>query len=395
MSAGHIQRRGKTSWRLKFEGGPRDPATGKRKIQFATFRGTKAEAKVKLAELVAAVGGGTYVEPSKVTVAEHIHARVAQWEAAYDPAARTGISPKTAERYNELVENQIVPHLGAKLVQKLRPLDIEAWHTTLRTSGRKDGKGGVSTRTIKHAHRLLSHALDDAVKNDLIVKNVARIEGAPQIDDTEVPVVPKELVGELIDKLRGRAMYARAITSLFTGLRRNEMLALRWLNTDLDAKVIRVREALEETRGGIRAKLPKTKSGRRDVSLPEIVVDALRDHRRQQLELRMALGVGKLPDDALVFPAPLKGGYQSPRAFSKEWARLAKSIGFAGISFHALRHTHASQLIDAGIDIVTISKRLGHAKPDITLRIYAHLFTKADTKAADAINAALKGLGAS
>jgi integrase len=199
------------------------------------------------------------------------------------------------------------------------------------------------------------------------------------------------------EALRGiaRAMYARAITSLFTGLRRNEMLALRWRNTDLDAKVIRVREALEETRGGVRVKLPKTKAGRRDVSLPEIVVDALRDHRRQQLEFRMALGVGKLPEDALVFPAPLKGGYQSPRAFSKEWARLAKSIGFEGISFHALRHTHVSQLIDAGIDIVTISKRLGHAKPDITLRIYAHLFTKADTKAADAINAALKGLGAS
>jgi integrase len=91
---------------------------------------------------------------------------------------------------------------------------------------------------------------------------------------------------------------------------------------------------------------------------------------------------------------PLKGGYQSPRAFSKEWARVAKAIGFPGLSFHALRHTHASQLIDAGIDIVTISKRLGHAKPDITLRIYAHLFRKDDSKAA-AINDALKGLGAS
>jgi integrase len=109
----------------------------------------------------------------------------------------------------------------------------------------------------------------------------------------------------------------------------------------------------------------------------------------------MALGLGKMPDDALVFPASLKSGYQSPRAFSKEWARVATSIGFPGLSFHALRHTHASQLIDAGIDIVTISRRLGHAKPDITLRIYAHLFRKDDSKASDAINAALAGLGAS
>ena len=198
----------------------------------------------------------------------------------------------------------------------------------------------------------------------------------------------------MIDKLRGRARYTSAVVSPFTGMRRGEVLALRWPNVDLDAKVSRVREALEETKArGLRVKTPKTKAGRRDVSLPEIVVDALREHRREQLEFRMALGIGKMPGDALVFSAPLKGGHQSPRAFSKEWARVAASIGFPGLSFHALRHTHASQLIDAGIDIVTISKRLGHAKPDITLRIYAHLFRKDDSKASDAINDALKALG--
>jgi integrase len=393
MSAGHIRPRGKNSWELKFESGPRDPATGKRKIQYVSFRGTKREAQVKLAALIAAVGNSTYVEPSRVTVAEHVRARVAQWEAAYDPAAKTGISPKTAERYRELVENQIVPHIGATAVQKLKPLDIEAWKTTLRTSGRKGGQGGVSTRTIKHAHRILSHALDDAVKNDLVSKNVAKIEGAPKVDDSEVEVVPKERIGELVDKLRGRAMYVRAIVSLFTGMRRGEVLALRWPHVDLDSRVIRVREALEETKRSLRVKTPKTNAGRREVSLPEIVIGALRDHRRQQLELRMALGLGKMPDDALVFPAPLKGGYQSPRAFSKEWARVAASIGFPGLSFHALRHTHASQLINAGIDIVMISRRLGHAKPDITLRVYAHLFRKDDSKASEAINAALAGLG--
>jgi integrase len=107
----------------------------------------------------------------------------------------------------------------------------------------------------------------------------------------------------------------------------------------------------------------------------------------------MALGAGRLPDDALVFPAPLKGGYQSPRAFSKERTAVASSIGFAGLGFDALRHSHASQLIDAGIDLVTISRRLGHAKPDITRRVYAHLFRKDDSAASDAINDALAGLG--
>ena len=393
MSAGHIRQRGKTSWELKFEAA-RDPATGKRNIQYASFRGTKRQARIKLAELIAAVGGGTYVEPSKLTVAEHLRARLDRWQAAYDPAAKTGISPKTAERYRELVENQIAPHIGAKLLQKLKAADIEAWHTTLRTSGRRDGKGGVSTRTIKHAHRVLSKALDDAVRSDLLAKNVAKLEGAPTLDDDEVQIVDKEQIGELIGELRGRSIYARAIVALFTGMRRGEVLALRWLNVDLEGKLIRVREALEETREHhIQAKTPKTKAGKRDVSLPAIVVDALRDHRRQQLELRLALGAGKLPDDALVFPALLKGGYQSPRAFSKEWADAAESIGMPEITYQALRHTHASQLIDAGVDIVTISKRLGHASPNITLKVYAHLFRKDDSKASEAINAALAGLG--
>jgi integrase len=379
MSAGHIQRRGKSSWRLKFDAG-RDPETGQRNIQYVTVRGTKAAAKAKLVELVAAVGNGSYVEPSKVAVAEHVRARIAQWEAA------GAVSARTAERYRELLDHQIAPHIGAKPVQKLSTLDVEQWHAALRTQ--------VSARTIGHAHRVLSHALRDAVRHRLVVENVASAQGAPKVEESEVEVVPHERIGELVDKLRGRTMYARAITSLFTGMRRGEVLALRWQNVDLGGAQITVAEALEETEGGgIRVKPPQSKAGRRTISLPAILVDALREHRREQLELRIALGIGKMPDDALVFPAPLKGGYQSPRTFSKEWARVATAIAFDGLTFHALRHTHASQLIGAGVDIVTISRRLGHAKPDITLRIYAHLFRKDDSKAADAINDALAALG--
>src|SRR5262249_44264022 len=143
----------------------------------------------------------------------------------------------------------------------------------------------------------------------------------------------------------------------------------------------------------VRFKATKTKSGRRDLTLPDIVVDALREHRQRQLELRVALGLGKLPDDALVFSA-LDGGPRSPRAFSKDWSDVVAGLGLADVTFHPLRHTHASQLIDAGVDIVTISKRLGHASPNVTLQIYAHLFRRSDDKAAQAINAALAGISA-
>jgi integrase len=109
--------------------------------------------------------------------------------------------------------------------------------------------------------------------------------------------------------------------------------------------------------------------------LPDILVDVLREHRKAMLEFRMQIGAGKLPDDALLF-ANIDGGPLSPNAISAAWADFAESFELSDVTFHALRHTHASQLMDQGADIVTISKRLGHSKPDITLRIYAHLFQK-------------------
>ena len=167
------------------------------------------------------------------------------------------------------------------------------------------------------------------------------------------------------------------------------MLALRWKTTDLDGKVLHVKESVEEVAGQpLTIKRPKTGAGRRKLTLPEIVTDGLRDHRRQQLELRMALGLGNLPDDALVFPA-LDGGPSRRTGLSIEWGETVEALGLPDVTFHGLRHTHASQLIAAKVDIVTISKRLGHANPAITLKVYAHMFEQNDSAAADAINAAL------
>jgi integrase len=137
----------------------------------------------------------------------------------------------------------------------------------------------------------------------------------------------------------------------------------------------------------VRLKGPKTIHGRRTISLPAWVVTDLREHRRTQQELRLKFGLGKVPDDALVFPN-LDGELRSPNAVTKEWSVAAASLGLPKVSLHALRHTHASQLIASGMDVLTISRRLGHGSPTITLGVYGHLFTNSDDRAAQIMETA-------
>jgi integrase len=370
---GGLQHFGPNKFRIRYR------VKGKRHSQM--FDGTKEEAEAKIRDLLGSADKGQFVEPSKIVIADFVRSRVDHWEASGEITART------ADRYRELVENQIAPHLGTKLLQKLRPLDIEEWHTTLRNSGRADSKGGLAPRTIGHAHRVLGKALSDAVRNEVTVKNVVAAQSPPKVGDEEMVIV-KDLPA-FIELLRPHRLFVPAMISLFTGMRIGEVLALRWGRVDLDRKVIEVREALEETKThGIRFKAPKTKAGRRDITLPDPLVDTLREFRKAQLELRVKLGSGKLAPGMLLFVG-VDGALPSQKRFSKAWSDFADQIEMPDVGFHNLRHTHASQLIDLGVDIVTISKRLGHSKPDITLRIYAHLFRKDDSKAAAAINAVL------
>jgi len=377
---GHIRKRGRDSFEIKYD---IDRSDGRRQTRYKSFRGSKRESQAELTRLLNQAQSGGHVDPHKLTVAEYVRARVAHWRAA-------GIvGDKGGERYEELVEFQVVPFLGTKLLQKLRAMDIEAWHDYLRTKGRLDGTGGLSTRTIGHVHKLLKRVLRDAVQHGLVLKNVAAEVRAPKIVAAEMRILTPEQVSALPSMLAGRTVEAPALTSLFTGLRRGELLALRWLDVDFDRKRMTIRGALEQTvEFGTRVKEPKTKSGKRTIGLPDIVVETLREHRRQQLEMRLALGLGKPSEDALVFPAPGTERLWSPDVFSGLWKDVETELGL-GISFHSLRHTHASQLIAADVPITEIAHRLGHQSPSTTLSIYAHLFRKDDSKAAAAINAAL------
>lgn len=371
---GHIIRRGKTSWRLKFDIGS-DELTGKRRTRFHTFRGSRRDAEIKLAVLVAENSKGEYVDMSKTTVSEFIDRWKKDW-------AENNVSPKTYERYSELLKNHVVAHIGEVRLQKLRPLHLNELYGDLLRGDEKRRK--IAPRTVGHVHRVLHRALGHANRWGLVQQNVAALVSPPRVASKEIELLTPAQVQTVLRTLEGRSVYSILVTALATGMRRGELLALRWRDIDLDGSALRVEQSLEQTKSGLRFKSPKTKFGRRSITLPASAVTVLRDHWKMQQQQRLKLGMGKASADALVF-STWEGKPRSPNSLTKEWNEAIRATKLPRVTLHSLRHTHASHLISEGHDVLAISRRLGHGSPTITLSVYGHMFANADDRAASSV----------
>jgi integrase len=376
---GNLTRRGKTSWRLKFDTG-RDPITGRRVTKFVTLRGTRRQAQEEAAKIIAGTATGEYVERSKTMVADYLRS----WLSGLH-----GLAGKTRQEYGRLITQLVIPHLSNHELQQLRPAHIADWHAKLLASGGKNGRP-LSARTVGHAHHVLHTALERAVGTELLARNVAHAISPPKVALTEIAALKADEIAPVLAALKGYKLEAIAVLALSTGARRGEILALRWGDVDLTAGTIRIARSLEQTTGSLKFKQPKTARGTRTISLPAAAVEALQVHRKRQLEQRMALGQGKLVAETLVF-STIDGEPMSPNGLSRDWGNFVRAQGLPLVSFHGLRHSHVSALIASGVDPLTISRRIGHANVSTTTNVYGHLFKQTDTTAATAIEAVLKG----
>jgi integrase len=379
---GSMRRRGERSWELKFDRGTDE--NGKRKIEYRSFKGTRQEAEAKLAEFVAQLPRGEYVSPSKRPIVEVVGAWIDMQFASRN------IGQKTRERCRELLSGQI-SKLGNVTLHQIADIKrgdtlLRRWHAGLLDSG-------LSPRTIHYAHQLLRSALKEAKRVGDIARNPAAEISSPSVGETEVNILEIDQVDMVMGRLAERNDELRPIVAcaIYAGLRRGEVLALRWAAVDLERKKLTVAEALEELRDGtITVKQPKTKAGRRTITMPDELALILRAHRLAQLELRMKIGLGKPPNDALLF-SDLDGNHLSPNAISLRWGAFADKIAIPDVTFHALRHTQASLLHHAGVPLAVVSKRPGHSKISTTLNLYTHIFADADDEAATALNGVLSG----
>jgi integrase len=368
---GGIDGRGEDRWRLRWR------VADKRYTK--SFHGTKRAAQTELRRLLKSADDGAHVAPDKATLADYLRGWL---------DGDRDLSPKTLERYHQLAEQQIIPHLGATVLQNLRPAQIQEWHATLLRSGGMGGRS-LSARTVGHAHRVPHRALERALRLEMIGRNVASVIHPPKVAVTEVAILTAEQIGSVLDRLDGHPLHPIVALALGTGMRRGELCALAWDALDLDAGMVRVERSLEETANGLRFKLPKTRHRRRTISLPSNVAEILRTHWRRQTEQRMLVGLGRPTGDDLVFTLADASPYP-PDKLSRDWGNIVRDRRLPRVMFHALRHSHASALIAAKVDILTVSRRLGHGSPAITLGVYAHAFGETDKGAALAIDAAMR-----
>jgi len=349
--------------------------TGKRRQKTQSVKGTKRDAERKLREILLSLEQGSYVKPNKITLGEWLR----QWLKDY---ASLNTTDRTQESYSSIVVRHIIPSLGNIFITDLQPQQIQSYYADKLSKGRVDGKGGLSARSVVYHHRILSKALDYAVKMGIAIRNVARVVQPPRVQRIIMRTLSADEVVRFLDAARETDYYVYFATLLYTGLRRGELLALRWRNLDLDNATLTVVEtAYKLGNGNYVIKEPKTAHSRRTVTLPSSLVELFKAYRADQELLRIQLGITLNVDDFVFIRSD--GSPINPSAVTLAFRRIIKRAGLRGIRIHDLRHTHASLMLTAGVHPKVVSERLGHANIGITLDIYSHVLPGLQEAAAD------------
>jgi integrase len=381
---GGIDVRGPNTWRLRYR------VDGKRYAK--AFHGTKAEAQKELRRLLASVDKGEHVAPDRITLRQWTE----HWLAIGAPGRRQKkVGRRTLERYSELLRCHVLPSIGERRLQQLQAAEIDRLYVDL---GEKR-----SPRTAHHVHTVLSACLGTAVRKGLLTTNpMARVEKVPSPAESDHgAVLDADELRKLIESFRTSALYPIVATAVFTGARRNEILALRWTNLDLANRTLRIERALEETKGGLTFKAPKTKRGTRTITVDDDLVALLSTEREKFLRIvagvpdgvTVDLSLVKLADEALMFPSPSGPKLdltrpRDPHAVTRGFVRRARKLGFTRLRFHDLRGSHETALLDNGVPVHVVAARCGH-DPAVLLRNYAKTTKKADASAAGVLSSIL------
>ena len=277
--------------------------------------------------------------------------------------------------------------LGHVVLTKLRPEQISAAYAKALAEGRRDGKGGLSPRTVQHMHRILRQALEQAVRWNMLARNPADVVDPPKVERKRMKALDPAETARLLQALRPTRMFVPIMIGVLCGLRRGEITALKWRSVDLVAAQMAIVESTEQTRAGVREKETKTGRGRR-VALPRFVVEELRRHKIRQAEELLRLGIRQTDETYVV--AQANGAPLKPQSLTHEFVRFMASADIPHVRLHDLRHSHATHLFASGVHPKVVQERLGHSSVGLTLDTYSHVLPGMQEDAAARIDAALQ-----
>lgn len=370
---GSIFRRSKGSWTVVIDLG-RDPATGKRRQLSRSIKGAKREAEELLVTLLHQRATGIDAPPGRLTVAAYLE----RWLTDY---VEPNTAPKTARTYKDIVRRHLTPAMGSMNLGNLRPQHIQAYYSRALQSGRLNGKGGLSPRSVLRHHQVVHTALRHAVKWQVLSRNPADAVEPPRAARYEVSAPPAYSVQRLL-VVAGQTPYTALIhTAVMTGLRQGELLGLRWSDIDFDAGILQVRQVCQWLPGqGFTFPQPKTAKSRRAVALGPDTVRVLRQHKARKAEERLARGAD-YQDHDLAFTTP-QGRPIDASNLRRAWKRIARQSELPALRFHDLRHACASLMLAKGVHPKVVSERLGHSGVGITLDTYSHVLPGIQAEAA-------------
>ena len=279
-----------------------------------------------------------------------------------------------------LLEAHIIPALGGLNLAKLRAAHLQSYYAAQLDLPR-------APSSVRKDHNYLHSALKQAVRLQILATNPADFVVPPRVTRTEMKVLDEAQATDMLRAAKGTSLYMPLLLALGPGMRRGEQLGLRWSDVDLEAGTATVNQGLQEAGGQLIVTAPKTVKSRRAVTLPGLVVDALRVHRAEQARKTLAREPN-WTDSEYVLAAP-HGGPWWPSNFDRVWRRF-KTKQRLEIRFHDVRHSHASALLKAGVHPKVVSERLGHASIGITLDTYSHVMPGMQEEAAEKIDAGLR-----
>lgn len=370
---GSVIKRGST-WTYVLSLG-RDPVTGRRQRKWVGGFRTKSACEGALVEALGRLRRGEYVDPRGLTVGAYL----AQWLESMAPSLR----PSTMKSYSDIVRLHVAPRIGEVKLARLKPVEISGLYSELLKSGRRlPPAGGLSPTSVLYVHRVLKHALGDAVRWGYLPRNAADLVKAPRVEHSEMTVWGPEDVRRFFDAVADDRLFAMWVLMVTTGMRRGEVVGLRWKDVDLGARRVSIVQTLVDVGYEVYVSAPKTKKGRRAVALDVHTARVMAERRSCQRAEREFIGFDRPAE--YVF-TKIDGATLQPQNVSQAFETIVRKAGLPRVRLHDLRHTHATLALAAGVHPKIVGERLGHSNIQITLDTYSHVLAGLQDEAAEKV----------